>query len=268
MTPLQAVVLAVVQVLTEFLPVSSSAHLILLPRLLGWPDQGQVFDLATHVGSLLAVLVYFRAELLRLARALPRLFTREALQTGSEASLLLDLGIGTVPAAVAGLLVAGFVAGAARDPRLIAWTTLGFGLLLGVADWLGRGSRDEHQVSWPQALLIGAFQAMALVPGTSRSGATITAGRATGMSRPGAARFSFLLSVPVGLLVTAKETLDLVHGAGERLGTVPLLLGFVVSAITSFAVIAWFLRFLQRRSLMVFVGYRIALGLLLLWWFR
>jgi undecaprenyl-diphosphatase len=248
--------------------VSSSAHLILVPRLLGWPDQGQVFDLATHVGSLLAVMVYFRQELARLALAIPRLFSRQALQPGTEASLLLGLGIGTIPAAVAGLLVAGFVAGGARDPRLIGWTTLIFGILLGLADRLGRGSRDEHRVSWPQALLIGVFQAMALIPGTSRSGATITAGRFTGLSRPGAARFSFLLSVPVGLLVTAKEVADLLQGEGASIGALPLLLGFAVSALTSFAVITWFLRWLQRRSLMVFVGYRVVLGIVLLLWFR
>ncbi len=267
MTALQAVVLAVVQGLTEFLPVSSSAHLILVPRFLGWPDQGQVFDLATHVGSLLAVLVYFRADLARLLAATPRLFSRDALRVGTEASLLLNLGIGTIPAAIAGLLFGDFIAGGARDPHLIAWTTLVFGLLLGAADWIGRGQRDERQVSWPQALLIGAFQAIALLPGTSRSGATITAGRVTGLTRPGAARFSFLLSVPVGFLVTAKEALDLFHGAGDHIGAVPLLLGFVVSAITSFAVIAWLLRFLQRRSMLVFVAYRLLLALLLFLWF-
>jgi undecaprenyl-diphosphatase len=267
MTALQAVVLAVVQGLTEFLPVSSSAHLILVPRFLGWPDQGQVFDLATHVGSLLAVLVYFRQELGKLLVATPRLFSRQALTRGTEPALLFNLAIGTIPAAIAGLLFAHFVAGGARDPHLIAWTTLVFGVLLGVADWLGRGQRDEHQVSWPQALLIGVFQAIALLPGTSRSGATITAGRFTGLSRPGAARFSFLLSVPVGLLVTAKEGLDLVHGEGARLGAIPLAVGFTVSAITSFVVIAWLLRFLQRRSLLVFVVYRVLLALLLFVWF-
>jgi undecaprenyl-diphosphatase len=268
MTALQAIVLAVVQGLTEFLPISSSAHLILVPHFLGWPDQGQVFDLATHIGSLVAVLIYFRADLLQLLRATPRVFTRQALQPGSEASLLIGLGIGTVPAAIAGLLLAGFVAGAARDPRLVAWTTLIFGVLLGLADWLGRGARGEREVSWPQALLIGVFQALALLPGTSRSGATITAGRLTGLSRLGAARFSFLLSVPVGLLVTVKEVLDLAQGRGEAIGALPLALGFVVSAATSLAVIAWLLRFLQRRSLLVFVVYRVVLGLLLLWWFR
>jgi undecaprenyl-diphosphatase len=265
---LQAVVLAIVQGLTEFLPVSSSAHLILVPRFLGWPDQGQVFDLATHVGSLVAVLVYFRRELVELLAAVPRLFSRDAIRTGTEPALLFNLGIGTIPAAVAGLLFSDFVAHGARDPHLIAWTTLVFGLLLGAADWIGRGQRDEHQVSWPQALLIGSFQAIALLPGTSRSGATITAGRATGLTRPGAARFSFLLSIPVGLLVTAKETVDLLSGEGARLGALPLALGFVVSAITSFVVIAWLLRFLQRRSMLVFVVYRLLLGAVLLLWFR
>ncbi|HEV8632117.1 MAG TPA: undecaprenyl-diphosphate phosphatase [Thermoanaerobaculia bacterium] len=268
MSPLQAIVLAVVQGLTEFLPVSSSAHLILLPRFLGWPDQGQVFDLATHVGSVVAVLVYFRRELGRLLVASPRLFSRQALRTGSEAAMLFDLGVGTIPAGLAGLLLAGWVATRARDPHLIAATSIGFGLLLALADRLGRGTQDERQVSWPQAVIIGIFQALALVPGTSRSGATITAGRFLGLSRPGAARFSFLLSVPVGLLVTAKEGLDLLHGRGEAVGTLPLVLGFAVSAITSYAVIAWFIAFLQRRSLMVFVVYRVLLGVLILWWFR
>jgi undecaprenyl-diphosphatase len=267
-TPLQAVVLAVMQGLTEFLPISSSAHLILVPHFLGWRDQGQVFDLATHVGSVLAVLVYFREELLRLLRATPQLFSRQALVPGTDAALLFNLGVGTVPAAVAGLLIADFVAGRARDPYLIACTTLVFGMLLGLADWLGRGTKGEQQVSWPQALLIGVFQAIAMIPGTSRSGATITAGRATGLSRSGAARFSFLLSVPVGFLVLAKEIVDLAQGEGARIGVLPLALGFVVSALTSFAVIAWLLRFLQRRSMLVFVGYRLLLGALLLVWFR
>jgi len=268
LTAFQAFVLAVVQGLTEFLPVSSSAHLILVPHFLGWRDQGLVFDLVTHAGSLLAVLVYFRHDLRRLAAALPQLFSRQAFVAGTDAGLLFALGLGTVPAGIAGLLLADFVSGRARDPHLIAGTTLVYGLLLGIADRFGRGEKDERQVSWPQALLIGVFQALALVPGTSRSGATITAGRATGLTRAGAARFSFLLSVPVGFLVVAKECVDLLQGEGAHLGTLALIVGFVVSAITSFVVIAWLLRFLQRRSMMVFVVYRLLLGTLLLLWFR
>jgi undecaprenyl-diphosphatase len=266
-SPLQAIVLAIVQGITEFLPISSSAHLILLPRFLGWQDQGLVFDIATHVGSVLAVLVYFRRDLAKLAAAAPRLRTREALQPGTDAFLLLGLMVGTIPAAVAGLLLSDFVAGRARDPLLIAGTAIGFGLLLGLADWTARRHRELHDVGWREVWLVGLFQAMALIPGTSRSGATMTAGLLTGLTRHAAARFSFLLSVPVGLLVTAKEVVDLATGKGDALGAVPLLLGFTVSAITSFAVIAWLLRWLQRRTMTVFVVYRVLLGLLILAWF-
>jgi undecaprenyl-diphosphatase len=266
-SPLQAIVLAVVQGITEFLPISSSAHLILVPRFLGWPDQGLVFDIATHIGSLVAVLVYFRRELVKLVAATPRLLTREALRPGSDAFLLLGLLVGTVPAAVAGLLLSDFVAGRARDPQLIAGTAIGFGLLMGLADWTARGRREVHETAWTQVGLVGLFQAMALIPGTSRSGATMTAGIFTGLTRGAAARFSFLLSIPVGLLVTAKEVVDLAAGKGAAIGAVPLLLGFSVSALTSFGVIAWLLRWLQRRTLTVFVVYRVALGLLLLVWF-
>jgi undecaprenyl-diphosphatase len=267
MTPLQAIVLAVVQGITEFLPISSSAHLILVPRFLGWPDQGLTFDIATHIGSLLAVMVFFRRELARLAAAAPRLLSREALQPGTDAFLLLGLGVGTVPAAIAGLLLADFVGGQARNPHLIAGTAIGFGLLLGLADRMGRRTGELRDVTWGQVLLIGVAQAMALIPGTSRSGATMTAGLFTGLTRQAAARFSFLLSVPVGLLVTVKEVVDLAGGAGAAIGTLPLLLGFAVSAITSFGVIAFLLRWLARRTLTLFVIYRVALGLLILAWF-
>ena len=267
MTPLQAVVLAIVQGVTEFLPISSSGHLILLPRLLGWSDQGLVFDIATHIGSLLAVLVYFRRDLTRIVAAAPRLRTREALQPGTDAFLLFGLLVGTIPAAVAGLLLSDFVAGRARDPHLIAGTAIGFGLLLGVADWTARRERELGEVVWRDVFMIGVFQAMALIPGTSRSGATMTAGLFRGLTRTAAARFSFLLSVPVGLLVTAKEVVDLAAGKGQGIGALPLVIGFAVSAVTSFAVIAWLLRWLQRRSLTVFVVYRVLLGLLILAWF-
>ena len=267
MTPLQAIVLAVIQGISEFLPISSSGHLILVPRLLGWPDQGLVFDIATHVGSLLAVLVYFRKELTALLRAVPRLFTREALQPGTDAFLLLGLGLGTVPAAVAGLLLSDFVAGAARNPRLVAINLIVFGLLLGVADRVGRRTLEIAQVGWRHVVVVGCLQALALIPGTSRSGVTITGGLLTGLTRPAAASFAFLLYVPVMLLVTAKEIVDLAQGAGAGVGAVPLALGFGVSALTSFAVIAFLLRWLQRRTLLAFVVYRVMLGVLLLIWF-
>lgn len=266
MTPLQAIVLAIIQGISEFLPISSSGHLILVPHFLGWPDQGLVFDIATHVGSLLAVMVYFRRELANLYRAIPRLFTREALQPGTDAFLLLGLGVGTIPAAIAGLLLSDFVAGSARNPTLVATNLIVFGVLLGLADRFGRKRWDLSQVRWLHVLVVGTLQALALIPGTSRSGITMTGGMATGLTRPAAASFAFLLYVPVMLAVTAKEIVDLAQGAGAGVGAVPLALGFAVSALTSFAVIAFLLRWLQRRTLMVFVVYRVLLGLFILLW--
>jgi undecaprenyl-diphosphatase len=266
-TPLQAIVLAVIQGISEFLPVSSSGHLILVPRLLGWPDQGLVFDIATHVGSLLAVVVYFRAKLLELLRAVPRLFTREALQPGTDAFLLLGLGLGTIPAAIAGLLLSDFIGGAARNPTLVATNLIVFGILLGVADRVGRKRFELAQVRWLHVVVVGCMQALALIPGTSRSGITMTGGLLTGLTRPAAASFAFLLYVPVMLLVSAKEVLDLSQGAGDSLGAMPLLLGFGVSALTSFAVIAFLLRWLQSRTLLAFVIYRVVLGVVILLWF-
>jgi undecaprenyl-diphosphatase len=266
-TPLQAIVLAVIQGISEFLPISSSGHLILVPRLLGWPDQGLVFDIATHVGSLLAVLVYFRKQLLDLVRAVPRLFTREALQPGTDAFMLLGLGIGTIPAAITGLLISDFVSDRARNVTLVATNLIVFGILLGIADLIGKKRRELKDVSWRHVGIVGCLQALALIPGTSRSGITITGGLFTGLTRPAAASFAFLLYVPVMLAVTVKEIIDLAQGAGAGIGATPLALGFVVSALTSFAVIAFLLRWLQRRSLLVFVVYRVLLGVVLLVWF-
>ena len=267
MTPLQAIVLAVIQGISEFLPISSSGHLILVPRLLGWPDQGLVFDIATPVGSLLAGRVYFRDDLLKLVRAVPRLFSREALQPGTDAFLLLGLGLGPIPAAIAGLLLSDFVGGAARNPRLVAINLIAFGLLLGIADRIGRKKLELEQIGWRHVVVVGCLQALALIPGTSRSGITITGGLFTGLTRATAARFAFLLYVPVMLAVTVKEAIDLAQGAGAGIGTMPLVLGFAVSALTSFAVIAFLLRWLQRRTLTAFVVYRVLLGIVLLVWF-
>jgi undecaprenyl-diphosphatase len=261
---LQAAVLAVVQGITEFLPISSTAHLILLPYLVGWPDQGLRFDVATHVGSLVAVIAYFRRDLAELLRAAPRALSREALVPGSQAFLLVALLVGTVPVALAGLLFSGVVAGVARDPLVIAGTSIGFGLLLGLADWLGARRRDVGGVGWQDVAVVGLAQALALVPGTSRSGVTITAGRALGLTRPAAARFSFLLSVPVMLLLVVHHLVDLVGTMPDRVEWAALLVGFAVSALTAYLAIAWLLRWLERQSLQVFVAYRVALGVVIL----
>ena len=194
--------LGLLQGLTEFLPISSSAHLILLPVLVGWPDQGLAFDVAVHVGTLAAVLAYFRRELLRMARSCLR-----ALRTGAadaDARLAGLIGIGTVPVVCVGLLLEGVgpldATGAAvlfRGAAVIASTTVGFALLLWWADRRGSRTRDESSLDWRDALLVGAAQVLALIPGTSRSGITITAALALGFDRKAAARYSFLLSIPV-----------------------------------------------------------------------
>jgi undecaprenyl-diphosphatase len=163
--------------------------------------------------------------------------------------------------------VSDFVADDARNVTLVATNLIVFGLLLGLADRIGRKQLELGQVRWLHVIVIGCLQALALVPGTSRSGITITGGLLTGLTRPAAARFAFLLYVPVMLAVTAKEVLDLARGAGAGVGAVPLALGFAVSALTSFAVIAFLLRWLQRRTLTLFVVYRVLLGLVLLVWF-
>jgi undecaprenyl-diphosphatase len=267
MSPIQIVVLALVQAVTEFLPISSSGHLILIPRLLGWGDQGLSFDIATNTGTLLAVILYFRRDLAGVARealAAPAVWRPDAPAGARLAWLLL---LGTLPAAVVGLLAHRWISTAGRNPVLIACDLIVWGLLLGVADRFARERRDEGSLSPRDALLVGCAQALALVPGTSRSGITITALLLLGLSRPAAARFSFLLAVPVGLLAEAKDLLDHLLGDGIEAGALTaMLLGVVVSAVAGYAVIAWLLAWLRRRSLMVFVVYRVAFGLALLTW--
>jgi undecaprenyl-diphosphatase len=272
MTPIQAVVLALVQAATEFLPVSSSGHLILIPRLLGWSDQGLEFDIATNTGTLIAILAYFRADLLRIARAL--LGSLGSLRRGGAAASAADvrlgwaLILGTVPAAAVGLAIEHWVATYARDPRVIATTALVYGLLLLLADRWGRRTRELPSLGLREGVLIGCAQALALVPGTSRSGVTMTAALALGATRETAARFSFLLAVPVGLLVAAKQGWDLLRGVEMGVPLDALAIGIAVSAVAGYGVIALLLGWVRRRSLAVFAWYRLALGVFLLVYFR
>ena len=266
MTLLQALVLALVQGITEFLPISSSAHLILAPYLFGWPDQGLAFDVATNTGTLLAVVVYFRHDLASLASSL-----REALRGGPAGTVegmpagrfVAALAVGTVPVAVAGLLLQGWVATSGRSAIVIAVTSILFGLALGAADRAGRRSRGLAGLTLLDALLVGLAQAAALVPGTSRSGITMTAALALGFDRPTAARFSFLLAIPVGVLATAWDVLRMVRqgGAGEELA--PMLVGLVGAAVAAYLVIGALLAWLRRQTMTPFVVYRVVLGLVL-----
>lgn len=264
MSILQAVVLAVVQAVTEFLPISSSGHLILVPRFLGWPDQGLVFDVATHAGTLLAVLLFFRRDVTDLI---------VGFLTGKPRSLSVDFAprplawsivIGTIPAVVAGLLLRDWISTYARNPVLIGCTAIFYGLLLGLADRRGQQYREIGSLGMMDALLIGVAQALALVPGTSRSGITMTAALFLGLARPAAARFSFLLSIPITAAAVALDVVDIVRGEVDPAQYLPMAVGVVVAAGVGYAVIAWLLGWLRRQPMTVFVVYRVLLGIVLL----
>ncbi|TDX98170.1 undecaprenyl-diphosphate phosphatase [Thiohalophilus thiocyanatoxydans] len=260
---IQIIILAIIQGLTEFLPISSSAHLILVPQLSDWPDQGLAFDVAVHVGTLSAVVWYFRCEVITMARDWGSSCVQRQ-QTG-ESRLAWAVILGSIPVAVFGLLLHDLVDTTLRSPLVIAWATIGFGLLLWLADVIGRRVRDEHRLGWKDVVVIGLAQAVALIPGTSRSGITMTAGLLMGLTRTAAARFSFLLSIPAILMAGAYKTLKLIEqGSVEWL---PLLLGAVISAFTAYLCIHWFLKLLDRIGMLPFVIYRLLLGAGLLYVF-
>lgn len=255
-----AAILALVQAITEFLPVSSSGHLILLPRLLGWSDQGLAFDVATNTGTLLAVIAYYRRELRDLVVGF---FTGKAApgEDFEPRRLAWQLVLGTIPAAVCGLLFHDRIATVARNPLLIAANAVFFGLLLYAADRYWRRERGIADLSYADALWIGMAQALALNPGTSRSGITITAALFLGLARPAAARFSFLLSIPIGILAAGHELAGpILHGEAPAVGWPATAVGIAVSAVAGYAVIGWLLAWLRKRSVAVFVVYRLALA--------
>lgn len=264
LSPFQAVLLALVQAATEFLPVSSSGHLVLVPRLLGWPDQGLTFDIATHTGTLLAILVYFRQDLRDLLIGFFTGQPRSHDEHFHPRRLAWAIGLGTIPAGVVGLLLEDWIETEARSPLLIAGTLIGFGLLLGLADRIGSQRRGIGEIGWREGLIIGAAQALALIPGTSRSGITITAALLLGFARPAAARFSFLLIVPISILVALRDVVVLIRERAGAAELIPMAIGLAVSAVAGYAVIAWLLAFLRRQNLTVFVVYRVLLGLVIL----
>ncbi len=264
MTLIQIVVLAVVQGLTEFLPISSSAHLILVPVVSDWPDQGLAFDVAVHVGTLSAVMWYFRHEIGRML--LDWLAScRQRRQVG-ESRLAWAVIWGSVPVAVGGLLLHDAVDTVLRSPLVIAWATLVFALLLWWADAVGKGGRSEHEVGWRDVVVIGLAQAVALIPGTSRSGITMTAGMFMGLSRSAAARFSFLLSIPTILMAGSYKTLQLIEN-DLPVEWLTLGLGVILSAVTAYLCIHLFLKVLERIGMQPFVWYRLLLGGVLLYLF-
>jgi len=259
---LQVLVLAVVQGLTEFLPVSSSAHLVLVPVLTGWPDQGLAFDVAVHVGSLAAVLVYFRRDFLSMLRD----GWRGPREPGGRVRLGWLVAIATVPVGAVGLAVDANLAESLRDPLVIAVATIGFGLALLLAAGAGAKDRDIESIGVRDAIVIGCAQAIALVPGTSRAGITMTAGLLVGLTPAASARFSFLLSAPVILIAGAWKALQLAAGAGDAHWSA-LAAGALVAALCAYVCIHVFLRFITRIGFAPFVAYRLVLGTVLLWIF-
>ena len=261
METLHIILLAIVQGLTEFLPISSSAHLVLLPSLMRWPEHGLVFDVAVHFGSLLAVLYYFRHEVHRMLCA----WLNSLRGRGASADSLLAwwVIIGTLPTIAVGYLFQDGIENVMRGPWIVAAASILFGLLLLFADRIGERRRDEYSLTLKDVLIIGCSQVLALIPGTSRSGITITLALFLGLSRQAAARFSFLLAMPV---IFASGVLQSVRMVTEvnPIGWGELALGIVVSAIAAGLCIHYFLRLVDRVGMLPFVVYRVLLGALIL----
>lgn len=255
MTWLQTVVLAIVQGLTEFLPVSSSAHLILASEITGWPDQGLAFDTAAHAGTLTAVMVYFRRDLAAMLSPDP-----------TARRLLAWLAAASIPVLAIGFVSADWIESHLRDPRILAATSIVFALALAAADRLGRRRDGLEGLGWRGALMIGLAQVLALVPGTSRSGITLTAGLALGLTREAAARFAFLLAIPALAAAGGWGLLKAVRSpAGElapQLGRMGV--GAIISGLVAWATIAAFMAWVRRAGMMPFVVYRVLLGIVLL----
>ncbi len=264
MNLLQSLVLGVVQGLTEFLPISSSAHQRIVPALLGWPDPGAAFTAVTQLGTETAVLLYFRKDLWRIATKWLRALRDPALRRDSDVRVGWYIIVATLPIGVLGYTFQHQIETGARDLVLIGSVLVLFALVLLYADRVGRHDRDIDGLSVRDGLLIGLAQSAALVPGVSRSGATMTAGLLLGLERAAAARFSFLLAIPAVLASGLFELKDVIADGGGDESFAGVALATVVSFVVGYAAIAWLLNYLATHSVGVFVGYRVALGTLVL----
>ncbi len=262
----QIALLSTVQGLTEFLPISSSGHLILAPLLFGYERQGLAFDVAVHLGTLAAVVLYFRSEVVAIAIAFVNSLKVRPTAT-PDTKLAWMLLVASIPAILLGLPLKSLLELLREDDQLIAMviagTTIGFGLLLWLADMRGSRSRDEYGLGWRGALLVGLFQVIAIIPGTSRSGITITAGLFLGLTRKAASRFSFLLAIPTILMAGGVETLQLIQSP-TAVDWLTLWLGAVLSFVVAYFTIHFFLHFIEKVSMFPFVLYRVLLGVLIL----
>jgi undecaprenyl-diphosphatase len=265
MSLIEAIVLGILQGLTEFLPISSSAHQLIVPAMLGWDDPGAAFTAVTQLGTEAAVLIYFRQDIWSIASVWTRSLFRPVLRSTAHARMGWYLIAATVPIAILGLAFESQIENGARNLWLVGTVLIVFGIVLGYADRVGTHERELGLISTRDGVLIGLAQSLALIPGVSRSGATMTAGLLLGLERAAAARFSFLLAVPAVVLsglFQLSAVLSGEEGNGDPLGYI--LLATVISFFVGYAAIAWLLRYLTTHSVQLFVGYRIALGAVVL----
>lgn len=258
---LHALVLSIIQGLTEFLPVSSSAHLILLPRVFGWEDQGLAYDIAAHFGSLAAVIIYFRRDLARILQGGWQSVHGSGMT--ADGRMFWYLIAASIPVGLFGYLLYEIVATAFRNPVLLGYMNLIFAALLLLADKTGKRIRPQSGIGWKDALLIGLAQVLSLIPGASRSGVTITAGLLLGLTRQAAARFSFLMAIPVLIMASSYELYRIATDA-TRVDLSSFMLVTVMSFFSALAAIHFFLKLLDRFGLTPYVVYRVGLGILLL----
>ncbi|MDQ6965132.1 MAG: undecaprenyl-diphosphate phosphatase, partial [Mariprofundales bacterium] len=261
----QATLLALIQGVTEFLPISSSAHLALLPLVTAWPDQGLAFDCVLHLGSLTAVMIYFRQDLWRMTQGFIHTLTTRSLDSDADGRLAWYILLGTIPVGLTGLAFKDLVEHDLRTMAVIGTTSILFGVLLGWADWRGLRRRSEADWSLKDAVIVGLAQAVALIPGTSRSGITMTAALMLGFTREAAARFSFLLSIPVIILAGGLKVKDWITAPEQAASTPILLFAYLLSALSAWLCIHYFLKYLERVGMGPFVIYRLLLGAILLW---
>jgi len=261
LTIFQAFVLGVLQGLAEFLPISSSAHLSLAPWIFGWPAPGLAFDVSLHVGTLAAVLWFFQEEWTRLVRGGFEIIRARKVQTEAQRRAVF-LVIATIPGGIAGILLNKFAETIFRTPALTGAALIIMGVVLWAIDKLAPSARPIETMRWQDALVFGLAQVVALVPGVSRSGSTIAAGRALGFSRESAAVFSFLMSMPITAAAAAVKVPEAIRESG--LGA-PLLVGIVASAVSGWLAISVLLKYVSRHSFGVFAWYRLALGVFVLW---
>lgn len=250
---IQSIILGIVQGLGEFLPISSTAHLVLVPFFTGWKDPGLSFDVALHGGTLIAVLAYFWRDWMEIFRLT---FTRSFSSTKYNKNILWLLVVATVPGALVGCFLEDLASTTFRSPWVVAFSLAFFGLLLYLFDKYSQQKKDIEGVSWVEAIIIGISQAIAIIPGVSRSGATITAGRALGMDRVSVARFSFLMSTPIIFGATLNQFSDFTNGGID----IAVIIGIIVSAVSGYLAIKYLMIFVQKSSYKIFFYYRLALA--------